>query len=126
MGCWYFWFFEFEKKIMERKKWEQEIYFTHWFVMKHRRFVLGVQVLADVFAQLRYDWDSKEAGQWNKEIFETIYFASLTSSMEIAIKEGPYASFKGSPVSKDILQYHMWNVTPAKRWGWDGLIKNIN
>ncbi|MEQ8715531.1 MAG: ribonucleoside-diphosphate reductase subunit alpha [Cyclobacteriaceae bacterium] len=94
--------------------------------MRHRPIGLGVQGLADAFALLRLPFDSAEAKQLNKEIFETIYFGAMETSMEIAIKEGPYETFKGSPVSKGIFQFDMWGVTPdAGRWDWTDLKQKV-
>ncbi|KAH9908149.1 ribonucleoside-diphosphate reductase large chain [Xylariomycetidae sp. FL2044] len=93
--------------------------------MRHRPIGLGVQGLADAFLALRYPFESPEARQLNKQIFETIYHAALTASMEIAKEQGPYSSYEGSPVSQGILQYDMWNVTPTDLWDWDGLKEQI-
>jgi ribonucleoside-diphosphate reductase alpha chain len=89
--------------------------------MKHRPIGLGVQGLADTFVMLNMPFESDEARQLNKEIFETIYFAGMTESKEQAKKEGAYASYEGSPVSKGIFQYDMWDVTPSSRWDWTEL-----
>jgi len=70
-------------------------------------------------------FDSKGARQLNKDIFETIYFAAMTESNAIAEKDGSYSSYEGSPVSKGILQYDMWGVTPSNRWDWADLKKKI-
>ena len=86
--------------------------------MRHRPIGLGVQGLADAFILLRLAFESDEAKQLNKEIFETIYFAAMTASKDLAIKEGPYETFAGSPVSKGIFQFDMWNVEPTLRWDW--------
>jgi ribonucleoside-diphosphate reductase alpha chain len=94
--------------------------------MRHRPIGLGVQGLADVFALLRMPFDSPEARKLNKEIFETIYFAAMETSMEIAAVEGPYETFKGSPVSKGIFQFDMWGVTPdSGRWNWTELKQKV-
>ncbi len=85
---------------------------------RHRPIGLGVQGLADVFVMLRMPFDSPEARVLNKEIFETIYFAALTASNEMAKEQGTYSSFAGSPASKGILQYDMWDVEPSLRWDW--------
>jgi ribonucleoside-diphosphate reductase subunit M1 len=77
-----------------------------------------VQGLADTFIKMRYPFDSPEAKQLNIEVFETIYYAALTASCELAEKEGPYDTFDGSPVSKGVLQYDMWGVTPTDLWDW--------
>ncbi len=94
--------------------------------MRHRPIGIGVQGLADVFALLGMPFESQEAQQLNEDIFETIYFAALTASCELAQSEGPYETYAGSPVSKGILQFDMWNVTPRSgRWDWDGLREKI-
>lgn len=89
--------------------------------MRHRPIGLGVQGLADAFILMRYPFTSPEAKQLNKDIFETIYYASLTASKDIAKVDGPYETYKGSPASEGILQFDMWNVTPSDRWEWDVL-----
>ena len=86
--------------------------------IKHRPIGLGVQGLADVFILLRLAFESDEAKQLNKEIFETIYFAAMTASKDLAKVSGPYETFKDSPVSKGIFQFDMWNVEPSLRWDW--------
>jgi ribonucleoside-diphosphate reductase alpha chain len=93
--------------------------------MRHRPIGIGVQGLADAFIMMGYPFDSAEARQLNKDIFETIYFGALTESCAQAQKHGAYSSFKGSPASEGILQYDMWNVTPSSRWDWAGLKKQI-
>ena len=74
---------------------------------------------------MRYPWESVEAKELNKAIFETIYFAALTASNELAATLGPYSTYKGSPASKGILQYDMWGVEPSDRWNWTALKANI-
>jgi len=93
--------------------------------MRHRPIGIGVQGLADAFIKMRMPFDSPEAKQLNKDIFETIYFAALTESNAIAEKEGAYQTYEGSPVSQGILQYDMWNVTPSDRWDWTDLKSKI-
>ncbi len=93
--------------------------------MRHRPIGIGVQGLADVFMKLRMPFDGPDARKLNRDIFETIYFGALTTSMELAIKEGPYESYEGSPASKGILQYDLWNQKPSDRWDWAGLKKKI-
>ncbi|KAJ3577221.1 hypothetical protein NPX13_g3350 [Xylaria arbuscula] len=93
--------------------------------MRHRPIGLGVQGLADTFLALRMPFESPEARQLNKQIFETMYHAALTASMEIAKEEGPYSTYEGSPVSQGILQYDMWNVTPSDLWDWATLKEQI-
>jgi len=85
---------------------------------RHRPIGLGVQGLADAFIMLRYPFDSEEAKKLNKEIFETIYFAAMTASKDLAKLHGAYETFAGSPVSKGIFQFDMWNVEPTDRWNW--------
>jgi len=93
---------------------------------RHRPIGLGVQGLADAFIMMRMPFDSPEAAGMNKDIFETIYFAAMTASMDLSKKLGPYETFKGSPVSKGIFQFDMWGVTPeSNRWDWDTLKKEV-
>ncbi|MBS1522351.1 MAG: ribonucleoside-diphosphate reductase subunit alpha [Bacteroidetes bacterium] len=90
--------------------------------LRHRPIGLGVQGLADTFIQLRLPFESDEAKQLNKEIFETIYFAAMTASKDLAMKEGAYETFKGSPLSKGQFQFDMWGVKPESgRWDWENL-----
>ncbi len=94
--------------------------------LRHRPIGLGVQGLADAFILMRYPFDSPEARKLNKEIFETIYFAAMESSMELAKRDGAYETFKGSPASKGIFQFDMWGVTPdSGRWNWDKLKQEV-
>ncbi len=94
--------------------------------MRHRPIGIGVQGLADTFILMRHAFDSPEAKQLNTEIFETIYFAAMESSMEIAQKEGPYKTYEGSPVSKGIFQFDMWGIVPSsKRWDWTKLKREV-
>jgi len=93
--------------------------------LRHRPIGIGVQGLADVFLMMRYPWESVEAKTLNREIFETIYFAALSASNDIAVKEGTYSTYAGCPVSKGILQYDMWDVQPSDRWDWAGLKAKI-
>ncbi len=86
--------------------------------LRHRPIGLGVQGLADVFILLRLPFESDKAKQLNKEIFETIYFAAMTASKDLAKVEGAYESFPGSPASKGIFQFDMWGVEPTLRWDW--------
>ena len=87
--------------------------------MRHRPIGIGVQGLADAYILMRFPFDSAEAQQLNKEIFETIYYAAVTASKDVAIKDGPYESIKGSPISKGQFQFDMWGVKPTGRWEWD-------
>jgi ribonucleoside-diphosphate reductase alpha chain len=93
--------------------------------MRHRPIGLGVQGLADAFIMLRLPFDSDEARQLNSEIFETIYFAAMTASCEEAEADGHYTTYPGSPISKGIFQYDMWNVTPSTRWNWTALKEKV-
>ncbi len=86
--------------------------------LRHRPIGLGVQGLADVFILMRMPFESDAAQKLNKEIFETIYFAAMTASKDLAKKDGAYESFKGSPTSKGIFQFDMWGVEPTLRWDW--------
>jgi len=89
---------------------------------RHRPIGLGVQGLADAFILLRMPFDSAEAKGLNEDIFETIYFAAMETSMELAKVEGTYETYDGSPVSKGQFQFDLWNVTPkSNRWDWAGL-----
>jgi ribonucleoside-diphosphate reductase alpha subunit len=94
--------------------------------MRHRPIGLGIQGLADAFALMRYPYESKEANILNRNIMETIYYASLKASNDIAKIAGPYETFKGSPFSKGELQFHLWNDKPTfEKWDWDQLINDI-
>jgi ribonucleoside-diphosphate reductase alpha chain len=93
--------------------------------MRHRPVGLGVQGLADTFIKMRLPFDSDEAKQLNKDIFETIYYAAMTCSKDQAIEFGHYESYPGSPVSEGIFQYDMWGVTPSNRWEWDVLKEEV-
>jgi ribonucleoside-diphosphate reductase subunit M1 len=93
--------------------------------MRHRPIGIGVQGLADAFQLLKIPFESDEARQLNKDIFETIYFGACTASMELAAVEGPYESYEGSPASKGQLQFDLWGVTPSDRWDWAGLKAKI-
>lgn len=119
--------------------------------LRHRPIGLGVQGLADVFALMNVPFTSDEAKSINKKIFETIYHASMEQSMEIAkerytlIQEGKkehiyneyeikledksfcgaYSSFEGSPLSKGIFQFDMWNVTPSTTFNWESLRQDV-
>jgi ribonucleoside-diphosphate reductase alpha chain len=93
--------------------------------MKHRPIGLGVQGLADVFILLRLPFESELAKMLNKNIFETIYFAAMTASKDLAKEQGAYQTFAGSPVSKGIFQFDMWGVTPTDRWDWASLKEEV-
>jgi ribonucleoside-diphosphate reductase alpha chain len=93
--------------------------------MRHRPIGLGVQGLADAFILMRFPFDSDEARQLNKDVFETIYYAACTASKDMAKEDGAYETFKGSPASEGKLQFDMWGVTPSDRWEWDILKDEI-
>ncbi len=96
--------------------------------MRHRPVGIGIQGLADAFIVLRMPFTSEEAKKLNKDIFETIYFAALTSSMELAKINGPYSSYKGSPVSQGEFQFNMWNIHEDElsgNWEWNKLRESI-
>ena len=94
--------------------------------MRHRPIGLGVQGLADTFAMLGLSFESPEAKVLNKEIFETIYFASCTASKDAAIAEGAYSTFEGSPASEGLLQFDLWEMNEhSGRWDWDSLKSEI-
>ena len=96
--------------------------------MRHRPVGLGVQGLADTFIKLRLPFTSQGAQDLNQEIFETLYFAAVTASMEEAEKDGPYSTYKGSPMSKGEFQHNMWGIKDEElsgRWDWTELRKKI-
>jgi ribonucleoside-diphosphate reductase alpha chain len=94
--------------------------------MRHRPIGIGVQGLADAFIMLRMPFDSPEARGLNMDIHETIYFAAMEASMELAKQHGSYETFKGSPASKGIFQFDMWGVTPESgRWDWENLKREV-
>ncbi|KAK6172498.1 hypothetical protein SNE40_016135 [Patella caerulea] len=93
--------------------------------MRHRPIGIGVQGLADAFILMRYPFESEQAQELNKLIFENIYYAALDASCELAEKGGPYLTYKGSPVSKGILQFDMWNVKPSGTLDWQSLRDRI-
>ena len=93
---------------------------------RHRPIGLGVQGLADAFIMLRMPFDSDEAKGLNEDIFETIYYASMETSMELAKVQGTYETYEGSPASKGIFQFDMWGVTPKSgRWAWNELKEKV-
>ncbi|CAI7880192.1 unnamed protein product [Closterium sp. NIES-54] len=93
--------------------------------MRHCPIGLGVQGLADAFILLGMPFDSPQARQLNRDIFETIYYHALRTSCQLAKEEGTYESYAGCPVSKGILQPDMWAVTPSDRWDWAALREDI-
>jgi ribonucleoside-diphosphate reductase alpha chain len=96
--------------------------------LRHRPVGLGVQGLADAFIMLRMPFTSDEAKKLNQEIFETLYFAAVTASMEMAKEEGPYSTFKGSPISQGEFQHNLWGMKDEElsgRWDWASLRKEV-
>jgi ribonucleoside-diphosphate reductase alpha chain len=96
--------------------------------LRHRPIGLGVQGLADAFIMLRLPFTSDEAKKLNQEIFETLYFAAVTASMEVAKEEGPYSTFKGSPMSEGDFQHNLWGIKDEElsgRWDWAALRKEV-
>jgi len=96
--------------------------------MRHRPVGLGVQGLADTFIMLRLPFTSHEAKKLNQEIFETLYFAAVTASMEMAKEEGTYSSYEGSPISKGEFQHNLWGIKDEElsgRWDWAKLRKDV-
>ena len=95
---------------------------------RHRPIGLGVQGLADTFIMLRLPFTSEKAKELNQEIFETLYFAAVTASAEEAKKDGPYETYKGSPMSKGEFQHNMWGIKDEElsgRWDWLALRKTV-
>lgn len=97
---------------------------------QHRPIGIGVQGLSDVYNMFSYPFDSTDASTLNKRIFETIYYASVDESMELAKKHGHYSSFKGSPFSEGKLQYHLWgmkneSLETYKEYDWNKLVENV-
>lgn len=93
--------------------------------MKHRPIGIGVQGLADVFIKMNIAYSSEEAAALNRDIFETIYYAAVDASCKLAVQHGSYSTFDGSPASKGILQFDMWNVTPSTRYDWTALKERV-
>ena len=93
--------------------------------MRHRPIGIGIQGLADTFAILGLPFTSDEAKILNKEIHETIYFAAMTASADLAQDDGCYESFPGSPIAEGIFQFDMWGVTPSSRWDWETLRSRV-
>ena len=95
---------------------------------RHRPVGLGIQGLADAFIMLRMPFTSDEAKKLNQEIFETLYFAAVTASMEEAKEDGPYQSYKGSPISEGKFQHNLWGIKDEElsgRWDWGKLRKQV-
>ena len=95
--------------------------------MRHRPIGIGVQGLADAFILMRFPFESEKAQDLNRKIFETIYFAALTASCELAKEHGPYSSYEGSPISKGIFQFEMWKDAKPNSgmWNWEALRSDI-
>jgi ribonucleoside-diphosphate reductase alpha chain len=93
--------------------------------MRHRPIGLGVQGLADAYILMRLPFESEEARTLNRDVFETIYYAAMTASKDLAKINGPYETFEGSPVSKGVFQFDMWGVEPTSRWEWDVLKEEV-
>ena len=96
--------------------------------MRHRPVGLGVQGLADTFIKMRMPFDSEDAKALNKEIFETMYFAAVSSSKDQAVKDGAYETYKGSPISKGKFQHNLWGVKDEElsgRWDWKELREEV-
>jgi ribonucleoside-diphosphate reductase alpha chain len=91
----------------------------------HRPIGLGVQGLADVFFMLGLPYEAEESKLLNKEIFETIYFACIKASCDLAKTDGAYATYEGSPISQGKFQFDLWGVKPTKRWDWDKLREDV-
>ena len=89
--------------------------------MRHRPIGIGVQGLADAFIMMRLPFESDEARKLNREIFEAIYFGAVSASVALAKRDGAYETYEGSPTSKGLLQFDLWNVTPSDRWDWAGV-----
>jgi len=93
--------------------------------MKHRPIGIGCQGLADAFMKLRLPFESEEARELNKMIFETIYYGACEASIELAAKDGPYETYQGSPASQGKLQYDLWGITPTSLWDWGALKEKL-
>ena len=93
--------------------------------LRHRPIGIGVQGLADTFAILKIDFDSDEAKQLDRDIFETIYYGAMCASVDLAEIEGAYETFKGSPLSEGKFQFDLWNEKPSTRWDWDELRERV-
>jgi ribonucleoside-diphosphate reductase alpha chain len=92
---------------------------------RHRPIGIGVQGLADTFFKMRLAFESDEANLLNQQIFETIYYASMSASCELAKKDGAYDSYDGSPLSKGLMQFDLWNFTPTSLWDWKALKEKV-
>jgi len=93
--------------------------------MRHRPIGLGVQGLADTFIMMGYAFDDDDARLLNKQIFETIYYAAVEASTELAEKEGPYETYEGSPMSRGEMQFDLWKTTPTSLHDWSALREKV-
>jgi len=95
---------------------------TEYSNKKHRPIGVGIQGLADVYCKMGYPFDSHEAKELNKKIFETLYYGAMKASNNIAIEEGkPYSTFAGSPLSEGKFQFDLWGIEPSDRYDWESL-----
>lgn len=110
-------------KIIDRNKYPlQEAAHSN---LRHRPIGIGVQGLADAFILLKMPFDSTGAQILNRDIFETIYYAAVFASHELALENGPYATFEGSPLSKGQFQFDLWHTQPSTRWNWEELRQKV-
>ncbi|MBI3252886.1 MAG: ribonucleoside-diphosphate reductase subunit alpha [Candidatus Omnitrophica bacterium] len=93
--------------------------------LRHRPIGIGVQGLADAFILLGMPFDSDQARALNRDIFETVYFAAMTASKDLAKLRGPYETFKGSPLSAGLFQFDLWGAMPSARWDWETLRREV-
>jgi len=96
--------------------------------MRHRPIGIGIQGLADLYATMGIPFTSEEARRVNSEVFETIYFAAMTASKDLAIEQGAYETFKGSPLSEGKFQFNLWNTEDHElsgRWDWSDLRSEV-
>ena len=93
--------------------------------IKHRPIGIGVQGLADVFAKMKIPFDSKEAAELNRKIFETMYYGAIKSSSQLAKKYGTYTSFRNSPISEGVFQFDLWNEKPLTDYNWEELRETV-
>ena len=96
--------------------------------LRHRPMGIGVQGVGDLFIMLKVPFDSEEASKINKEIFETIYYGAMSSSIDLAEKDGSYSSFEGSPLSQGLFQFNLWDLKDddlSGRWDWGVLRKKL-
>jgi ribonucleoside-diphosphate reductase alpha chain len=101
------------------------VYETEVSNKRHRPLGLGVQGLSNVYSLLGHAFDSIEAREINKNIFETLYYAAMCTSHQIALETKPYSTFNGSPLSEGKFQFDLWNVKPSNRYNWDSLREKV-